>query len=484
MGSTVTSDMERLQQTFGLQKAAVARNPMPSLEQRLTRLGQLERMLVEHRQPVRDALQADFGSYHPWMSDLLGTGSVLGRVRHVAEHLAEWVAPRQVQLEFAHGAATAEVVQVPKGVNGVIGPWNLPIDCSLVMVADIFAAGNTAIVKPSELAPATAQVLDEAVSAHFQPETLAVVQGGPELAVMFASLPWDHLTYTGSARVGRLVAEAAAKNLVPLTLELGGKNPALFAPDGVTDELIERFLSFRALNGGQVCTSPDYALVPRDQIDRWVASAEAAWRRAYPTYVGHPDATGIINDAHYHRLVGYIDEARARGVRVVGLNDDEPDPARRQVPMTLVVDPPDDLGCMTDEVFGPVVPVVPYDSIDQAIARINAGPSPLGSYLATHDDGLARRFVTEVRSGGAAVNTYGLQGGQPVLPFGGIGASGNGCHSGREGFLNYSHAKSVFYAAGDSIVHQVVSIPLPELCGFVVDSMFKTSETLTPLERG
>jgi coniferyl-aldehyde dehydrogenase len=216
-------------------------------------------------------------------------------------------------------------------------------------------------------------------------------------------------------------------------------------------------------------------MVPHDQLDEWVTSASAIWRHAYPTYVGHSDATGIINDAHYRRILGYLAEARGRGVRVVGLNDDVPDPESRQIPLTLVIDPPEDLGCMTDEVFGPVIPVIPYTSIDEAMARINAGPSPLGSYIATHDSDLARRFVATVRSGGAAVNNFGLQGGHVALPFGGFGSSGHGCHSGREGFLNYSHTKSVFYGAGDSVVHKVLDPPLSALSGIAADGMFAPS---------
>jgi coniferyl-aldehyde dehydrogenase len=286
-------------------------------------------------------------------------------------------------------------------------------------------------------------------------------------------MPWDHLTYTGSTRVGRLVAEAAARNLTPLTLELGGKNPALFTADAVTEDMIACFLSFRVLKAGQVCTSPDYVLVPHDKLDQWVATASKAWRAAYPKHVGHPDAAGIINDHHYKRVMSYIDEAKAKGARVVPLNDDKPDPKLRQIPMTLIIDPPAELSCMTEEIFGPVTPVVPYRSLEEAITRINAGPSPLAAYIATHDDAAARRFTAAVRSGGAGVNTFGLQGSHPALPFGGFGASGYGCHSSEAGFLNYSHRKSVFYAGADSIVHKALAAPLSPLCGGVVDAMFR-----------
>jgi coniferyl-aldehyde dehydrogenase len=466
-------DVARLQHLFRVQKQALAADPVPSLAERLSRLKRLRNMLIENRERFRAALSADFGSHHPWMSDMLEAGSVIGRIRHFEAQLPTWMRAQTVKLEEAHGSSHAEVMIVPKGVCGVIAPWNFPLECALVMVTDMFAAGNTAIIKPSELAPACAKVLEAVVTENFAPEILAVVQGGPVFSHAFASMPWDHLTYTGSTRVGRLVAEAAARNLTPLTLELGGKNPALFAADGVTDDLIACFLSFRVLKAGQVCTSPDYVLVPSDKVELWVDAACKTWRAAYPKHVGHPDAAGIINEHHYKRIMGYIDQARARSVRVVTLNDDKPDAKLRQIPMTLIVDPPADLACMTEEIFGPVTPVVPYRSLDEAMARINAGPSPLGAYIATHDDAVARRFVTTVRAGGAGVNTFGLQGSHPALPFGGFGASGYGCHSGEAGFLNYAHRKSVFYAGADSIVHKALAVPLAPICGAVVDAMFR-----------
>ncbi len=466
-------DIARLEELFRLQKQSLARDPIPSLTERLSRLKRLKQMLIENRERFRTALSADFDSHHPWLSDIMEGGSVIGRIRHFEAELPKWLEPRPIALEAAHGSSRAEILIVPKGVNGIIAPWNFPIECALVMVADIFAAGNSAIIKPSELAPNCARVLEEVVSEAFAPEILAVTQGGPEFARAFASTPWDHLTYTGSTRVGRLVAEAAARNLTPLTLELGGKNPALFTADAVTDAMIATFLSFRVLKAGQVCTSPDYALVPHDKVDQWVDIACQSWAAVYPKHVGHADATGLINDRHYARVLSLIDEARAKGVRVVTMNNDKPDPALRQIPMTLIVAPPADLVCMQEEIFGPVTPVVPYKSLDEAITRINAGPSPLGAYIATHDDGVARRFVAEVRCGGAAVNTFGLQGNHPALPFGGFGASGYGCHSSEAGFLNYSHRKSVLYAATDSAVHQTLALPMSPISGYVADAMFR-----------
>lgn len=406
MRDTVT----RLNELFALQKRALTQNPIPSLTERLSRLQRLKRMLIENRQRIRAGLSADFGAHHPWLSDIMEGGAVLGRIRAFEVELPRWLEPRRIALEAAHGASHAGIMPVPKGVNGIIAPWNFPIECALGMLTDVFAAGNSVIIKPSELAPACAEVLENIVRENFDPEVLAVVQGGPEFAHAFAAMPWDHLTYTGSTRVGRLVAEAAARHLTPLTLELGGKNPAVFTADAISEQLIATFLSFRVLKAGQVCTSPDYVLVPHDQVEQWIDTACRVWAKAYPKYVGHADATGIINDRHYARIMNLIEEAVAKGVRVVTMNDDKADPSLRQIPMTLIVDPPADLACMQEEIFGPVTPVIPYESLDKAIARINAGPSPLGAYVATHDAAAARRFVASVRCGGAAVNTFGLQG--------------------------------------------------------------------------
>lgn len=469
-------DLKQLEKIIGDQKRAQALDPFPTLEERLVHLRRLKSMLLESREAFREALNRDFGNHHPWMSDMLEAGSVIGRIRHFEQALPNWLKHEAVPLEDAHGTSRAEIMIVPKGVNGIIAPWNFPLECALVMITDMFAAGNRVVIKPSELAPACAEVLERVVNAHFDPDLLAVVQGGPAFAQAFAAMPWDHLTYTGSTRVGRLVAEAAARNLVPLTLELGGKNPAIFATDGVTAEMIKLFLSFRTLKAGQVCTSPDYVLVPRDRLDAWVTIARQEWTSAYQTSIGHPDTTGIINERHYHRVLGYVEEARAKGVRVENLTGEKPDAARRQVPLTLIVDPPDELACMQEEVFGPVIPVVPYDSIGSCVSRINAGPTPLAAYIVTDEQDLAQRLVTQIRCGGAGVNTFGLQGSHPALPFGGMGASGYGCHSGREGFLNYSHRRSVFHAGHDSIVHQALSIPLSPICGAVVDAMFRPDE--------
>jgi coniferyl-aldehyde dehydrogenase len=450
-----------MQERFDAQRAFFLADPNPGLDTRLTRINMVKEMLEGRIDDIRAALQADFGVLHPAMVDMLDVVPVTSRVDHFAANLEAWLEPQIVDLGPEHGAARGEIRRLPKGVNGNIAPWNFPIESALVMAVDMLAAGNTVMIKPSELAPATSSTLASAVTEYFEPEIMTVIEGGVGVSRAFASLPWDHLTYTGSGRVGALVAEVAARNLVPVTLELGGKNPAVFAPDAIEPELVARFLDFKALKAGQICTSPDYVMVPDGRLDDWLELARDYWGGIYEHYLTHPDATGIINPAHYSRLTGYIEEAREAGCVVESVPDEPPDPDRRVVPMTFVLEPDRSLGCMTDEVFGPIVPVLTYSHIGDALAMINDGPVPLGSYIATRDAELANRFVDRVRSGGAGVNTFGLQGGHVKLPFGGLGASGWGCHSGHAGFLNYCHTKSVFHGADDSFVHAVIKPPYP-----------------------
>ena len=473
---TDTSNSE-LDAIFEKQKQAFAADRYPSLEVRLERLRALDNMMIAFREPMRAALTADFDSHHPLVTDLFESGAIIARGRYIQTQLEEWMKPSVRELNpMVHGSSTARVIRQPKGVIGNISPWNFPIECALIMVNDMFAAGNRVVIKTSEHAPASAEVVKEAVVAHFDEDLLAVVTGGVELAQHFSSLPWDHLVYTGSSEVGRLVMETAAKNLTSVTLEMGGKNPTIFAGDGFEPGLIERFLYFRVFKGGQVCTSPDYALVPDARLSEWVDMAKTAWSGLYPDYVGHPDATGAINEHHFNRVIGYVDEARARGVDVISLNGDEPDRERRQIPMYVVIDPPEDLKCMQEEIFGPVTPVKTYTDIDEAIAFINARPRPLATYVVTRNDDLAEQVSTQVISGGMGVNVFGFQAAEPTLPFGGAGPSGIGCHSGYEGFVNYSHTKSVFNCADDNPLMHAIRPPYGDMAQAFADAVF------TPME--
>jgi len=476
MADTTNAELDAL---FAKQKAAFLADNNPSYEQRLEWLQTLEKMMVELRQPIRDALSADFESHPELITDLFETGGVLGRCRNAQAYLKEWMAPdERPLLDLVHGSSTCHVIQQPKGVMGNIAPWNFPIECSLVMVCDMLAAGNRIIVKMSEMAPMTAKTIQESVAKYFSDDVLAVVVGGVEFSEYFSQLRWDHLTYTGNTSVGRLVMQAAAKNLTPVTLELGGKNPTVFLEDGVDEQLIKEYLSFKFCKSGQICTSPDYALVPEDKLDQWIESAKKVWKEAYPTYIGHPDVTGIINERHYDRIINSIEEASSAGAQVINLSDEEPDREKRQIPMYLVVNPSDELEVMREETFGPVTPVKTYKTVDEAYAYINSRERPLASYLVTmaRNPEDVEKFKSRIVSGGAGVNVFGFQAAEPTAPFGGIGASGIGCHGGPQGFGNYSHSKTVYNCAQDNPLKMSVCAPYGEITQAFADGIFAVPE--------
>ena len=465
---------KQLDAVFDKQRRAFALDSMPSLDARLDRLKRLEAAMVKNRRRFQKAITEDFGSHSPLVTDLFETGGVIGRSRNIQAHLAEWMAPSPRALNAAaHGGSTARVIRQPKGVIGNMAPWNFPVECALVMVNDMLAAGNRVIVKASRQTPATSALLEDAIRAEFDEDTLAVVCGDhTSFAEYFCTLPWNHLTYTGGGAVAKGILKLAAERLTPVTLELGGKNPTVFSPEGVNETLVERFLYNRVFKGGQVCTSPDYALVPEDLLPKWLRLAQETWTRMYPRYVGHADATGTINRRHYDRILGYVEEARAAGCEVISLNGDEPDPKSLQIPMIVVVDPPETLEVMQEEIFGPVTAVKPWRRFEDALAFIAARPRPLAAYFVGRERDLIDQFQSKVIAGGIGVNAFGLQGAEPALPFGGVGASGMGCHSGFEGFLTYTHSKSVFECADDSPLMASLKGPYGAYTQAVADSIF------------
>jgi acyl-CoA reductase-like NAD-dependent aldehyde dehydrogenase len=472
MQETTTATLDAL---FEKQKKAFRANLNPSYQQRMGWLQALEKMMVDLRSDLQEAVSQDFSVHSPAITDIFETGGVLGRNRYIQAFLSEWMAPSERPLPpEAHGSSTCEVILQPQGVMGNISPWNFPIECSLVMVNEMLAAGNRVIVKVSELAPATARLLQERVGDYFDEDVLAIVVGGIEFSQYFSSLPWDHLTYTGNTEVGRLIMQAAARNLTPVTLELGGKNPTIFLEDGVDEQHILEYLSFKFCKSGQICTSPDYALVPEAQLENWIEIAKTVWQRAYPTYIGHPDVTGIINQRHFDRLISALEEAKNGGAEVIALHDEEPDPVSRQMPMYLVVNPAEELAVMRDEVFGPITPIRTYRTVEEAYAYIGERDRPLASYLVTaaRSEADVERFKHEIISGGAGINVFGFQAAWPGAPFGGTGASGIGCHAGKEGFLNYCHAKTVFNCAPDNPVKVSVCAPYGEITQAVANAAF------------
>ncbi len=357
------------------------------------------------------------------------------------------VEPRPVSWLFA--PAHAEIVAQPLGVIGIISPWNYPMQLALSPLAIALAAGNRAMIKPSELTPRTSEMMAKLIKEAFAEDEVTVVTGDGKLGAAFSALPFDHLLFTGSTRVGKIVMKAAAENLVPVTLELGGKSPAIVAEDFPIDVAATRIMYGNCYNAGQTCIAPDYVLVPRAHLDRFVDECKAAVARMFPTLKSNPDYTSIVNLHHYRRLEAYLLEAKKKDAKVIEVNPakEELGHDERKLAPHLVVDPPKDLALMQEEIFGPILPIVPYDKLDDAIAFVNDRPRPLALYVFSYDDDATSKVIDRTIAGGVSVNETLMHFAQDDLPFGGVGPSGMGHYHGKEGFDTFSKKKPIFYQA-------------------------------------
>ena len=433
-----------LQTAFAAQRAAFASDRSPPLAERRKRLETLIAMMAANRARIAQACVADFGSHPQGASDLIEVLGVIGRATYALEHLEAWMQPSERHMNpDVFGTARAEVQWQPKGVVGNIVPWNFPFDLSVGPMVDMLAAGNRIMVKPSEYTPACAELLREMVTATFDPTLVYVALGDVELARAFSATPFDHLLYTGSPEVGRQVMAAAARNLTPVTMELGGKCPAILTPGSVTARNVESIIGTKVVKNGQMCVSVDYCLVPRGDLDRFSELAAAYMRASTPGYSGTDDCTGIISARHLDRLEGMLAEAAERQTRIVPLDDGPVNRETRRMPISLVLEPDPDLRVMREEIFGPILPVVPYDDLDAAVSGVNAGERPLGIYVFGDDVAVTDRVLSDTHSGGAAVNTCAVQSALPSMGFGGSGMSGFGRHHGIEGFHEFSNPRGV-----------------------------------------
>ncbi len=432
-----------LHRLHAAQRTAFRADPYPEAAERKGHLMALAGMLLGHRDEIRAAMSADFAVHPELFTDLVEVLGVAGRAASAVEQLDTWMAEDERHVEPAfYGTARAGIRFQPKGVIGNIVPWNFPFDLSVGPLVEMLAAGNRVIIKPSDYTPACADLLRRMISETFPEDRVAVSVGGLTLAKEFPTLRWDHLLYTGSPEIGREVARAAAGNLVPVTLELGGKCPAILAADSVDADSVRGVIGTKLIKNGQMCISVDYALVPRAQVDAFVAHAEHYLTGELPDYASSADCTGIITERHLERIVTMIDEARAAGARVISLGG-EGDLATRRMPLVLVIDPPKDLRIMQEEIFGPILPVIPYDDLDEALAEVNDGERPLGLYVFSKDTSVADHVLRQTTSGGACVNICAVQGALPSLGFGGVGQSGSGRHHGIEGFREFSNPRGV-----------------------------------------
>jgi len=427
------------------QRSDYDRAPFPAWPLRRDRLRRLRGLIERNETEIEDAIATDFGRRSRIETQIAEVFPSLAEVKCALREGRDWMKPRPAGVSKWFMPASAELVPRPVGVVGIIVPWNYPLFLAIGPLAGALAAGNRAMVKMSEYTPTFSALFRELVAKTFDPLELAVVTGGPEVAAAFAALPFDHLVFTGSTEVGRKVMAAASRNLTPVTLELGGKSPTVVAPGYPLAQAAARILAGKLLNAGQTCIAPDYVLLPRDRIDRFIEHAQTQARRMYPRGLDDDDFTSIINARQYGRLTGYLDEAQAAGVRTLPLFEGaaRDDRAHRLAP-TLLVDPPATLTAMREEIFGPVLPLLPYDDIRDAVRFINAQPRPLALYWFDRDSARTDWALQETHVGGACVNETLLHVAQEELPFGGVGPSGMGHYHGRWGFDTLSKLTPVF----------------------------------------
>jgi coniferyl-aldehyde dehydrogenase len=427
-------------------KDAARKSAAPTYEERVASLDKLERAVLKRKEAIAKAIAADFGNRSKHETLVAEVFIVLGSIKHTRAHLRDWMEPEDRETGFVFMPATCQVVYQPVGVVGIISPWNYPVQLALGPLIAALAAGNRAMIKPSELVPQTAELLRDLVAETFPPDQVTVVTGGASVGEAFSRLPFDHLVFTGSTRVGKAVMRAASENLVPVTLELGGKSPTVVGKDFNVRVAAERIMAGKAFNAGQTCVAPDYVLLPAGERDAFVEACKGAVAKMYPTLEKNPDYTSMVSDKHYARVLAYVDDARSRGAKVVELNPagETLDPTSRKIAPTLVLDPTEDMLCMQEEIFGPVLPVRTYEKLDDAIAYVNDHPRPLALYFFSHDGRSIDRVLSETLSGGVAINETMLQFAQEDLPFGGVGPSGMGHYHAREGFETLSKKKPIF----------------------------------------
>lgn len=428
------------------QRQALILQPYPDRAVRDDRLQRLASLLRRGADSLAAAIDADFGQRSHRETRLLEIFPSLEAVRFARGCLATWMRPRRrpVSLWFQFGRARVEYQ--PLGVVGIIAPWNYPILLAVAPMVGALAAGNRVMAKMSEFAPRTAAVFADLISSTFSPEEVAVVQGDASVGQEFSRLPFDHLLFTGSAGVGRAVMRAAAENLTPVTLELGGKSPAIVGPAYPLGRAAERILIGKMLNAGQTCIAPDYVLVPRGATGAFVDAARKTVDACYPRLAANADYTTIVNTAHFERLARLVDDARAQGAQVLPLSAPpaEPDPGRRFFSPLALAGVHVGMAVMQEEIFGPLLPIVEYADWEEAIAQVATGSRPLALYLFEEDSRTIERVLRQTHAGGVTLNDTIVHIAQDSLPFGGVGASGMGRYHGREGFETFSHCKAVF----------------------------------------
>jgi coniferyl-aldehyde dehydrogenase len=441
-----TTADDELHRILNNQREAFRRHGAPGYEQRIAAIEKVRSQILKYKDEIAEAVSADFGhrsTHETMLAEVFGS---LNPIKHVKKNLKKWMKPERRPISINFKPASGRIIYQPLGVIGIMAPWNYPVYLALVPLVEALGAGNRVMIKPSELTPRTSELLKKMLGEVFDEAEVAVVTGGPEVGAAFSGLAFDHLLYTGSTRVGRLVMKAAADKMVPVTLELGGKSPTIIAEDYPLDKAAGSIASGKLLNAGQTCIAPDYVMVPEGKQDAFVEEFRKIATQMYPSLVGNPDFTSIVSDSHYERITRLIRDAQEKGAKIVQINPKgEEFSGTRKIAPTIVLGVTEDMEIMQEEIFGPVLPVKTVKSLDEAIDYVNDHPRPLALYVFTHDKAQRDKVLNSTTSGGACANEVVFHVAQEELPFGGVGPSGTGAYHGEHGFRTFSHAKSVFY---------------------------------------
>ena len=446
--------IQNMHRVLELQKNLNIKEGAPDIKLRTDRLDRVISMVTKNEKAIIAALQEDFGNRDPVMTAATEVASVVGPMQHAKKNLKKWmktekrkaaIAPLGSALSLL--GAKAEIRYQPKGVVGAISPWNFPLNLALAPLSGILAAGNRVMLKPSELTPSSSDITKSMIEEYFDESEIAVFVGDPEVGAAFSGLAFDHLIFTGGTAIAKHVMKAASENLVPLTLELGGKSPVVVGKSSKIKEAAQRVMQGKTMNAGQICLAPDYALVPEESIDEFVKATIDVTSKMYPDMKDNEDFTSIINQKHYDRIQGYLADAKEKGAEVVEINpanEDFSQQPHHKIPPTLVLNPTDDMQIMQEEIFGPVLPIKTYSDVSETVDYINSKDRPLGLYYFGEDSKEKDYVLNNTTSGGVTVNDVISHIQMEDLPFGGVGPSGMGSYHGHDGFKEFSHAKAVY----------------------------------------
>ena len=435
------------------QKKHFIKEGPPSLELRVDRLNRLKTLIMDNRYDFIEALNSDYGNRSKEASIMTDAYSIIPDLNTAIKNIKKWTKADKRSANFPFGflGARAYVNYEPLGTVGMISPWNFPVNLSFGPLAAIFAAGNQVMHKPSELTPLTASLIKDLCDKAFDENEFATFLGGPEVGEAFTKLHFDHLLYTGSGNVGKHVMQSAAENLVPVTLELGGKSPVVIGDSADLKSSAKRIMFGKTLNAGQICLAPDYVIIHKDKKEEFITEAENAIKGFYPDIKDNEDYTSIINERHYNRINSLIDDAKEKGANVHQINPSNEDFTQQEfykIPPTIITNTSDDMRVMNEEIFGPVLPVLEYENIDDALSTINAKDRPLGLYYFGTDKKEESEIINKTSSGGVTVNNVIGHIQQTDLPFGGVGPSGMGRYQGYDGFKNFSNHRAVYKDVG------------------------------------